>query len=55
MEFDLVASLTGSTFGETNAISTVVYTLVGVSALVLIPTLVSWLTETDRQTVTPHA
>src|SRR6187401_2696539 len=55
MEFDLVASLTGSTFGETNAISTIVYTLVGVSALVLIPTLVSWLTETDRQTVTPHA
>ena len=54
-KIDLVATLTGSTFGETNAISTIVYTLVGVSALVLIPTLLSWLTETDRQTVTPHA
>ena len=32
MKFDLVASLTGSTFGETNAISTVVYALVGLSA-----------------------
>lgn len=55
MEFDLVASVTGSTFGETNAISTIVYTLVGVSALVLIPTLISWVTEPERQTVTPHA
>jgi hypothetical protein len=40
--FDLVASLTGSTFGETNAISTVVYALVGVSAVALLPTLASW-------------
>jgi uncharacterized membrane protein YuzA (DUF378 family) len=55
MEFDLVASVTGSTFGETNAISTIVYTLVGVSALVLIPTLISWVTEPERQTVSPHA
>ena len=55
MEFDLVASLTGSTFGETNPISTIVYALVGVSALVLIPTLVSWLSPNDRQTVTSHA
>ena len=55
MEFDLVASVTGSTFGETNAISTIVYTFVGVSALVLIPTLISWVTEPERQTVSPHA
>ncbi len=55
MEFDLVASLTGSTFGETNPISTIVYTLVGLSALVLIPTLVSWLSGTEHQAVTPHA
>ena len=55
MEFDLVASLTGSTFGETNPISTIVYTLVGLSALVLIPTLVSWLSGTERQAVAPHA
>ena len=40
--FDLVASLTGSTFGETNVISTVVYALVGVSAVALLPTLASW-------------
>ncbi len=52
MEFDLVASLTGSTFGETNPISTIVYTLVGLSALVLIPTLVSWLSGTEQQAVT---
>jgi uncharacterized membrane protein YuzA (DUF378 family) len=55
MEFDLVASLTGSTFGETNPISTIVYTLVGVSALVLIPTLASWLSGTEHQAVAPHA
>ena len=38
---DLVASLTGSSFGETNAISTVIYALVGVSAIALLPTFVS--------------
>lgn len=42
--FDLVASATGSSFGETNVISTVVYALVGISAVALIPTLVSWVT-----------
>jgi uncharacterized membrane protein YuzA (DUF378 family) len=45
MKFDLVANLTGSTFGETNAISTVIYALVGLSALALIPTLFSSLSE----------
>jgi uncharacterized membrane protein YuzA (DUF378 family) len=45
MQFDLVANLTGSTFGETNAISTVIYALVGLSALALIPTFVSSLSE----------
>jgi uncharacterized membrane protein YuzA (DUF378 family) len=40
-QFDLVASLTGSSFGETNAISTIVYALVGVSAVALLPTFVS--------------
>ena len=54
MEFDLVASLTGSTFGETNPISTIVYTLVGLSALVLIPTLASWLSGTEHQAVAPE-
>jgi hypothetical protein len=50
-QFDLVAAITGDTFGETNAISSVVYILVGVSGLALLPTLVSWLT-TDSEVVT---
>lgn len=45
MKFDLVANLTGSTFGETNAISSAVYALVGLSALALIPTFASSLSE----------
>ena len=40
-KIDLVAALTGNSFGETNALSTVVYGLVGISAIALIPTLVS--------------
>ena len=43
--FDLVATLTGQTFGETNPISIVTYVLVGVSAIGLIPVLVRWVTE----------
>jgi uncharacterized membrane protein YuzA (DUF378 family) len=43
-QFDLVAALTGSQFGQTNAISTIVYVLVGVSAAALVPTLVRWVT-----------
>jgi uncharacterized membrane protein YuzA (DUF378 family) len=41
---DLVAALTGDSFGETNTISTVIYALVGVSAIGLGPTLLEWLT-----------
>ena len=44
-KFDLVAALTGASFGETNPISTVVYALVGLGALALVPTLVSWVTR----------
>ena len=52
-QFDLVAALTGDTFGETNPISSIVYILVGVSGIALLPTLVSWLTGADdRQAVT---
>ena len=43
--FDLVATLTGQTFGETNPISSVIYVLVGVSAIGLIPVLVRWVTQ----------
>jgi uncharacterized membrane protein YuzA (DUF378 family) len=32
-EFDLVAALTGNEFGETSALSRIVYGLVGISAL----------------------
>lgn len=38
-EFDLVAAMTGSQFGETNVISRIVYALVGVSAIWLVPSL----------------
>ena len=50
-QFDLVAAITGDTFGETNAISSIVYILVGVSGIVLLPTLASWLTS-DTEAVT---
>ena len=42
-KFDLVATLTGSNFGETNVLSTVVYALVGVAGVALLPTLARWL------------
>ena len=42
---DLVASLTGAKFGETNVLSSVVYILVGVSGLWLLPALVRWATS----------
>ena len=35
-EFDLVATITGSDFGETNIVSRIVYILVGVSGLWLV-------------------
>jgi uncharacterized membrane protein YuzA (DUF378 family) len=41
---DLVAAITGDSFGETNTISTVIYALVGISALGLVPTLLEWVT-----------
>jgi uncharacterized protein len=41
-QFDLVAALTGSSFGETNVVSSVIYALVGVAAIVLTPTLLRW-------------
>ena len=47
-KLDLVAALTGNTFGQTNALSTIVYALVGISAIALVPTLVRWL-QSDSQ------
>jgi hypothetical protein len=49
-QFDLVAAVTGDTFGETNVISSVVYILVGLSGVALLPTLVAWLAG-DREMV----
>lgn len=36
-EFDLVATITGSDFGETNLVSRIVYILVGAAGLCLLP------------------
>jgi uncharacterized membrane protein YuzA (DUF378 family) len=48
-KFDLVAALTGTTFGETNPISSLIYILVGVSGIVLLPVLARWLTAGDAE------
>ncbi len=40
--FDLVAALTGSSFGETNTISTIIYVLVGIAGVILLPVLGRW-------------
>ena len=50
-KLDLVAALTGSSFGETNVISTVIYVLVGLAGLWLLPTLAKWVMATDTATV----
>ena len=50
-KLDLVAAITGDTFGEVNPLSMVVYILVGLSGIALLPTLASWLT-TDAEAVT---
>ncbi len=41
-KFDLVAAVTGSSFGETNTLSSVVYVLVGIAGIALLPTLGKW-------------
>ena len=45
---DLVAALTGSRFGETNPLSSIVYVLVGLSGIALVPTLARWATGDGR-------
>ena len=49
--FDLVAAITGDSFGETNMISALIDVVVGVSALALVPTLFRWVTA-DSSTTT---
>jgi uncharacterized protein len=47
-QFDLVAAITGDSFGQTNAISTIIYVLVGLSAIALLPVLYRWLTGPEE-------
>ena len=46
-KFDLVAALTGTSFGQTNALSSVIYILVGISGVLLLPVLARWATARD--------
>lgn len=48
-QFDLVAALTGNEFGETSPLSSIVYILVGISAIGLLPTLWNWLSSSDER------
>ena len=48
-KFDLVAAITGNQFGETNLLSSIVYILVGVSAIGLLPTLARWFGSSEQQ------
>ena len=43
-QFDLVATISGNDFGTTSLFSSVVYILVGISAIALVPVLIRWLT-----------
>ena len=46
-KFDLVAAITGTSFGQTNALSSVIYILVGVAGVVLLPVLARWATARE--------
>ena len=46
-KFDLVATLTGSSFGQTNALSSIVYILVGIAGVILLPVLGRWAISSD--------
>lgn len=48
-EFDLVATLVGLEFGETNAVSRVVYGLVGIAAAYQLTTLASVRRRSSRE------
>jgi len=50
-KFDLVAAITGNTFGQTSPISSLIYVLVGISAIGLLPTLIEWVSS-PRERVT---
>ena len=42
-KFDLVAALTGSSFGETNMLSSIIYIVVGLAGIALLPVLARWI------------
>jgi uncharacterized membrane protein YuzA (DUF378 family) len=44
-QLDLVATITGTAFGETSLFSSLVYILVGISAIALVPVLIRWVTR----------
>jgi uncharacterized membrane protein YuzA (DUF378 family) len=48
-EFDLVATVMGLDFGETNAASRIVYALVGIAAVYKLATLVGARRRADRE------
>ncbi len=52
--FDLVAAITGDSFGQKNVISSIVYTLVGVAGIVMIPSLFSGAETSATPTVHSH-
>jgi uncharacterized membrane protein YuzA (DUF378 family) len=49
-QIDLVAAITGSTFGNTNVLSSLIYIVVGLAALALVPTLFRWITSDSSST-----
>ncbi len=51
-KFDLVAALTGTTFGETNIVSSIVYVAVGVAGIVLLPVLGRWVVADESSRAT---
>ena len=50
-QIDLVAAITGSSFGNTNVLSSLIYIVVGFAALALVPTLFRWLSTDSSATV----
>jgi uncharacterized membrane protein YuzA (DUF378 family) len=44
-QFDLVATISGNAYGQTSLLSSIVYILVGISAIALIPVLIRWVTR----------
>jgi hypothetical protein len=54
-QVDLVAAITGNTFGETSPLSSAIYVLVGISAIALLPTLARWVTAPEGTSLTHEA